>query len=446
MSVQVERLEGNMAKITVEVAAAELDKAIQKVYNKQKNSFNMPGFRKGKVPYAMIEKMYGASVFYEDAANELLQASYGDAVDESELEVVSSPKIDIVQIEKGQPFIYTAEVAVKPSVELGEYKGISVDKVDVKVSAKEVNEAIEKERNNNARVVAVEDRAAKMDDVVVIDFDGYIDGEAFEGGQAEGYTLGLGSHTFIEGFEEQIVGKSIGDAFDVNVTFPENYQAAELAGKPAVFKVVLHEIKEKILPELNDDFAQDVSEFDTLAEYKDSVKAKLKEEKEKEAKLTQEDEAINKVVEGCKMEIPAPMIQSQCDAMMDEMGQNLAMSGVSLEQYFQITGQDMASFREQCKPRAEQRIRTTLVLEAIAKAENVEITEEQIKAEFGKMAEQYGMEADTLYRVVGEAEKKQVVGDLEIQAAIDIIMANAKITAAKKASKKDAEEAAETEE
>lgn len=336
MSVQVETLEKNMAKLTVEIEAERLEKALDAAYNKQKKSISMPGFRKGKVPRAMVEKMYGVEVFYEDAANILLQETYPEAYDESGLEIVSQPSIDVVQLEKGKPFIYTAEVAVKPEVTLGKYKGVTVTKIDTSVSDEEVDAEVETQRNNNARTVSVE-RPIENGDTAVIDFEGFVDDVAFEGGKGENYDLEIGSHSFIDTFEDQLVGKVAGDDVEVNVTFPEQYQAEELAGKPAVFKVKIHEVKAKELPELDDEFAQDVSEFDTLAEYKEDVKKKLTERKEADAHRTKEDEAIEKIIDDAKMDIPEAMIDNQVNSMINDFANNMMQQGLSMEQYMQFT-------------------------------------------------------------------------------------------------------------
>ena len=408
MSVQVENLEHNMAKLTIEVSAEELEKALDSAYNKQKNSISIPGFRKGKVPRAMIEKMYGAGVFYEDAANELMQKSYPEAIDESGVDIVSRPSVEVVQIEKGKPFIYTAEVAVKPEVELGKYKGVTVTKIDTSVSDDEVAEALEQERNKNARDVSVTDRAIQEGDTAVIDFEGFVDGVAFEGGKGENHPLEIGSHSFIDTFEDQLVGKNAGDEVEVNVTFPEQYQAAELAGKPAMFKVKINEVKAKELPELDDEFAQDVSEFDTLAEYKEDLKKQLVEKKEVEAKKTKEDEAIQKIIDKSKMDIPEAMIETQCESMVEEFAQRIAQSGLSMEQYLQFSGMTVDQLKEQVRPEATTRIQSSLVLEQIAKEENIEISDEEVDAEVEKMAAAYGMEADKLKEYMGEAEKKSM--------------------------------------
>ena len=442
MSVQVENLEHNMAKLTIEVSAEELEKALDSAYNKQKKSISIPGFRKGKVPRAMIEKMYGAAIFYEEAANILIQDNYAQAMEESGADIVSRPVIDVVQIEAGKPFIFTAEVAVRPEVKLGKYKGVQVTKVDTTVTDEEVDNAVEAERQKNARMVTVTDRAAANGDTAVIDYEGSVDGVPFEGGKAENHSLELGSHSFIDTFEDQIVGHNAGDEFDVNVTFPTEYHAAELAGKPAVFKVKLHEIKVKELPELNDEFAQDVSEFDTLAEYKADVRKHLEVEKENEAKRTKEDEAIAKIIEKSEMEIPEAMIESQCENMVNDFAQRIAQSGLTMEQYMQFSGMTLDKLKEQVRPEAEMRIKSSLVLEQIAKDENIEVSDEEVDAEIEKMAAQYGMEADKLKEYMGESEKTSMKRDLAVTKAVDLIMENVK-EKAKAKSKKEKEEATE---
>ncbi len=443
MSVQVENLEKNMAKLTIEVPAEELEKAIEAVYRKQKNQISIPGFRKGKVPRAMIEKMYGAGIFYEDAANALMQQNYPTAVDESGIDIVSRPTVDIVQIEQGKPFIFTAEVAVKPEVTLGKYMGVTVTKADTSVTDEEVDAALEEERNNNARIITVTDRPVAEGDTAVIDFEGFVDGVAFEGGKGENHPLEIGSHSFIDNFEEQLIGKNAGEDVEVNVTFPEQYQAAELAGKPAVFKVKINEIKTKELPELDDEFAQDVSDFDTLAEYKDSLKKELEEKKKTEARRAQEDEAIQKIIDKSKMDIPEAMIDTQCETMIDEFAQRIAQSGLSMEQYLQFSGTTMDGMKEQVRPEALTRIQSSLVLEQIAKEENIEVSDEDVDADIEKMAASYGMEADKLKEFMGDAQRKSLKKELALSKAADLIMENVK-ERAKAKSKKDAE--AETEE
>jgi len=426
MSVQVEKLEKNMAKLTIEVSAEELEKAIEKVYQKQKNSISVPGFRKGKVPRAMVEKMYGAAIFYEDAANELIPAAYEKAYDECGEDIVSSPKIDVVQIEKGKPFIFSAEVALKPEVTLGKYKGVKVDKVEVEVSDEDVAKEIDAERERNARSISVTDRAVKDGDQTVIDFEGFKDGVAFEGGKGENYPLTIGSGAFIPGFEEQLIGKNIGEEVEVNVTFPEQYQAEELAGQPAVFKVTVKEIKEKQLPELDDEFAAEVSEFDTLAEYKEDVKKNLTEKREKDAKNAKEDAVIDAIIEDAKMDIPDAMVETQQRQMIQEFAQNIQMQGLSIEQYFQFTGLTAETMMEQVKPQAEKRIKSRLVLEAVVKAENIVATEEDFDNEIAKMAEMYKMEADKVKESIGEEGKKQFMEDLAVSKAVEFVVNEAK--------------------
>ena len=444
MSVQVENLEKNMAKLTIEVSAEDLEKALEAAYQKEKNKISIPGFRKGKVPRAMVEKMYGAAVFYEEAANILMQQNYPAAVEESGADIVSRPTIDIVQIEKGKPFIFTAEVAVRPEVTLGKYMGVTVTKIDCTVSDEEVAEALEKERNNNSRTISVTDRPVQEGDTAVIDYEGFVDGVAFEGGKGENHSLEIGSHSFIDTFEDQFVGKNVGAEVEVNVTFPEQYHAADLAGKPAMFKVKINEIKVKELPELDDEFAQDVSEFDTLAEYKEDLKKRLEEQKENEAKRTKEDEAIQKIIDKSKMELPDAMVDTQCENMIEEFAQRIAQSGLSMEQYMQFSGLTLDALKEQVRPEAVSRIQSSLVLEAIAKAENIEVTDEDIDAEIEKMASMYGMEADKLKGYMGDAEKNSMKRDLEIQKAVALIMDNAKER--KATTKKKADSEAETEE
>ena len=444
MSVQVEKLEKNMAKLTVEVPAEEVEKALQAAYMKEKNKISIPGFRKGKVPRAMIEKMYGAAVFYEEAANILIQDNYAAAMEESKEDIVSRPTIDIVQIESGKPFIFTAEVAVRPEVTLGKYKGVQVTKIDTTVTDEEVEAALEKEQQKNSRTVTVTDRPVANGDTAVIDFEGFVDGVAFEGGKGENHPLEIGSHSFIDTFEDQLVGHNARDEVEVNVTFPEKYQAADLAGKPAVFKVKINEIKTKELPELNDEFASEVSEFDTLAEYKEDLRKHLEVEKENEAKRTKEDEAIKKIIDKSTMEIPEAMIDTQCENMVNEFAQRIAQSGLSMEQYMQFSGMTIDGLKEQVRPEAETRIKSSLVLEQIAKDENIEVSEDEINAEIEKMAAQYGMEADKLKEYLGEDEKESIKRDLSVTKAVDLIMENVKERAKAKTKKeKEAEEATE---
>ena len=426
MSVQVENLEKNMAKLTIEVPAEEVEKALQEAYNKEKNKISLPGFRKGKVPRNMIEKMYGPAVFYEEAANILIQANYAAAVEESGADVVSRPTIDVTQIEAGKPFIFTAEVALKPEVELGKYKGVKIDKIETEVTEDEVNEAIDRERKNNAREITVEDRPIQDGDKATIDFEGFVDGVAFEGGKGTNYDLVIGSHSFIDNFEEQLIGKNIGDEVEVNVTFPENYQAEDLAGKPAVFKVKVNGIKVDELPELDDEFASEVSEYETVAEYKDSVKKSLAETKEKNAKDAKEKAAIDAVIADAKMDIPEAMIKTTQIQMMDEFAQRIASQGLSFEQYLQFTGMTEEQMLEQIRPQAELRIKSRLVLEAIVAAEKIEATEEDFEQEIAKMAEMYQMEADKAKELIGEAGKAEIMKDLAVTKAAEFVRDNAK--------------------
>ena len=425
MSLQVENMEKNMAKLTIEVSAEELEKAIQGAYFKQRNKISVPGFRKGKVPRQMIEKMYGAEIFYEDAANALIPTAYGKAYDECELDIVSQPKVEVVQLEKGKPFIFTAEVAVKPEVTLGEYKGLSVDKVSNRVTAKEVDAKLEEEQKKNARTVVVEDRAVQDGDEVVLDFEGFVDGVAFEGGKGENYPLTIGSGSFIPGFEEQLIGAEAEKEVEVNVTFPEEYHSEDLAGKAAVFKCTVHEIKAKELPELDDEFAAEVSEFDTLDAYKADIKAKIKEQKIADGNRKKEDQVVEKAVANATMEIPEAMIDTQVNQMAQDFAQRIQQQGLSMEQYFQFTGMTAEKMMEELRPQAVKRIETRLVLEAIAKAENIEITDEKIDEELAKMAEAYKMEVEKLKEFMGENEKEQMKMDLAVQEAVTFLADNA---------------------
>ncbi len=437
MNVQVENLEKNMAKLTVTVAAEEVAKAITKAYNKQKKSISVPGFRKGKVPQNMIEKMYGAEIFYEDAANIMMQDTYPEAYEQSGLEIVSQPTVDIIQIEKGKDFIYTATVAVKPEVKLGKYKGVSVTKIDTKVKVADVNEAIKTELERGARLVEKTTKAANGD-TATIDFEGFVDGVAFEGGKGENYDLELGSGTFIPGFEDQLVGHKAGEDVDVEVTFPENYQADDLAGKAATFKCHIHTVKGKDVPKLDDEWVANSTEFETVDEYKASVKERLEKQKADEAKKTQQDEAIAKIVEDSEMDIPDAMLDYQVDNMISDFANNMAQQGLSLQQYMQFTGMTMDAFRDQVRPDALERTQSSLVLEAIAKAENIQATDEDVDAKVAEMAAMYGMEADQLKNLVGENERESMKKDIAIEKAVDFIMDNVKATA-KKAAKKDEE-------
>lgn len=426
MSLQVERLEKNMAKLTIEASAEEFEKAIQKAYNKNKNSINVQGFRKGKAPLAIIEKMYGIEMFYEDAANEIIPAAYEEAATESGLEIVSRPEIDVEQIERGKSFIFTAEVAVKPEVTLGEYKGIEVEKKEVTVTDEEVMGRIEKEQEQNSRMLTIDDRPIQKDDIAVIDFEGFVDGNPFEGGKGEGYSLTIGSNSFIDNFEDQLIGKSIGEEVDVNVTFPDEYHAKDLVGKPALFKVKINEIKMKELPKLDDDFAQDVSEFDTLDEYKENIKATIKEDKEKELKTAKENEIVDKIIENATMDIPEPMIEAQVGQMADDFAQRIQYQGLSVEQYFQFTGMDSKKFIESLRPQALKRIQSRLVLEAVVKAENIEVTDEEFEKELTDMATMYKIEMDKLKELIRDKEEENIKADIAVQKAVDLVLAESK--------------------
>ena len=426
MSLQVEKLEKNMAKLTIEASAEDFEKAIQKVYLKARGKINIPGFRKGKAPRKLIEKMYGTGVFYEDAANDLIPTAYAEALKDCDLEIVSRPEINVTQIEAGKPFIFTAEVAVKPEVTLGEYKGVEVEKSDVGVTEEDINKEVDKERENNSRTIDVDDRAVESGDIIKLDFDGSVDGVPFEGGKAENYTLTIGSGSFIPGFEDQLIGTKIGEEKDVTVTFPEDYHEKSLAGKEAVFKCKVNAISVKELPEADDEFASEVSEFETLAEYKEDIKKKLTEKKEKAARAKKEAQAIEKAVENATMEIPDAMIDTQVQSMMEDFARRMQSQGLSLEQYFQFTGMDVKKMHDQMKPEALKRIQNSLVLEAVAKAENIEISDEKVDEEIAKMAEAYKMEVEKLKDLIGESEKDQMKKDLAVQAAADLIADAAK--------------------
>lgn len=427
MSLQVERLEHNMAKLTIEVPAEEVEKALQAAYLKERGKISLPGFRKGRVPRQMIEKMYGPEVFYDEAANRMISEAYAKAYDECELELVSQPKIEITQLEKGKEFIFTAEVAVKPEVKLGEYKGLKVDKVSTRVTQKEVDEEIDKERERNARTIDVTDRAVQDKDQITLDFEGFVDGVAFEGGKASDYPLTIGSGAFIPGFEDQLIGANIDEEKEINVTFPEEYQAKELAGKAAVFKCTVHSIKAKELPELDDEFVSDVSEkSETVDAYKAEVKAKIKERKENEGKQKREDQSVEQAVANAEMDIPEAMISFQSRQMADDFARRIMQQGMTMEQYFQFTGLSEEKMMEEFKPEAEKRIRTRLTLEAIVAAENIEVSEERLDEELQKMADSYKMEVDKLKEYMGENEKKQMKEDIAIQEAVTLI-ANAAV-------------------
>ena len=439
MSVQVEKLEKSMAKLTIEVSADDLEKAIESAYQKNRGKISIPGFRKGKAPRKMIEQMYGKGVFYEDAANELINSEYPKAAEESGEDIVSNPKIDISQVESGKPFIFTAEVALKPPVSLGKYKGVKVEKADLDVTDADVDAEIDKQRNTNARTVEIADRAVQKDDMITLDFEGFVDGEAFKGGKGEDYPLTIGSGAFIPGFEEQLIGVEIGKETEVKVKFPADYQAAELADKDAVFKCTVKAIKEKQLPELNDEFASDVSEFETLQEYREDARKKLVERKTAEAKAKKEDEAVKAVIEDSEMELPEAMIETQQRQIVNDFAQRLQMQGLSMEQYLQYTGSSVEKMMEQVKPQAEERIKSRLVLEAVAAAEKLEATDEEFETELKKMADQYKMEVEKIKGMMSEKEQKQIRDDLAVQKAADFVVENSK-EAAKKASKASEDE------
>ena len=426
MSLQVEKLEKNMAKLTIEVSAEDLDKAMDKAYQKAKGRISIPGFRKGKAPRKMIEQMYGKGIFLEDAANALIPEHYSKALEECDLEIVSQPEIDVTQAEPGKAFIFTAEVAVKPEVTLGEYKGVEVPKAEVAVTDEDIDAEIKKEQEKNSRTITVEDRGAENGDITTIDFEGFVDDVAFEGGKGTDYPLTLGSGSFIPGFEDQLVGAKAGDHVEVKVTFPEEYQAKELAGKEAVFQCDVKKVETKELPELDDDFAQDVSEFDTLAEYREDVKKNLTEKKEKEAASAKENAAVEKAVENAQMDIPDAMVLTQARQMVDDFGRRMQQQGLTLEQYFQYTGLTLDKMIEDSKPQALKRIQTRLVLEKIAEVENIQPTEEEVDEEISKMAEMYKMEDDKLKGLFGEAEMTQMKKDMAVQKAVTFLAEEAK--------------------
>lgn len=453
MSLQVEKLENNMAKLTIEVPAEELEKAIEKAYQKSRNKISLPGFRKGKAPRRMIEQMYGKEVFYEDAANILIPDAYEKELEECTEEIVSSPKIDVVQLEAGKPFIFTAEVALKPEVTLGKYKGVKVAKADTAVTEEEVNAEIDREREKNSRTVEVTDRAVQKGDVATIDFEGFIDGVAFEGGKGKEYPLTIGSGAFIPGFEDALIGAETGKETEVNVTFPEDYQAAELAGKAAVFKCTVTRLQEKLLPELDEDFVEEVSdESDTVEEYKEEIKKKLSDRKEADAKTAKEDAVIDAVIADAKMDIPDAMVDTQQRQMVEDYAGRLQSQGISMEQYMQFTGMTVPMLMEQVKPQALKRIQARLVLEAVVAAEKIEASEEEFEEEVKTMAEAYRKDADEVRELLGEKGRKQVLEDICVRKAVDFLVENAKEDkpaakkgTAKKTTRKAKEEAAEEE-
>lgn len=428
MSLQVEKLEKSMARLTIEVSAEELEKAIENAYKKNRNKISIPGFRKGKAPRRMIEQIYGKEIFYEDAANALIPDAYDKALEECTEDVVSSPQIDVTQLEAGKPFIFTAEVVLKPEVKLGKYKGIEVDKIDISASEEEVEAALNKERESNARTITIEDRPVKDGDMTIIDFEGFVDGVAFEGGKGENYPLTIGSGAFIPGFEEELIGVNLNEETDVNVTFPEDYQSEELAGKAVVFVCTVREIKEKELPPLDDEFASEVSEFDTLEEYKEDIRTKISEKKEQEAKNQKEEAVVDAVIEEAFMEIPEAMIQTQQQQMLEDFAQRIQSQGLNVEQYMEITGMTQAGLAEQMRPQALKRIQSRLVMEAVAAEEGMTATEEEVDAEIVKMAEVYRMETDKVMELLGEGGRKQVKEDICVNKAVDFVVQNAKET------------------
>ncbi len=427
MSLQVEKLEKNMAKLTIEVPAEQFEAALKSSFLKNKNRFNVPGFRRGKVPQAMIEKMYGPEILYEDAIDELINTTYPESAKESGLEIVSRPEISVEQVEKGKSMIYTALVAVKPEVTLGEYKGIEVERAKPEVTDEDIDTELKKVQEQNSRLVTVDDRPVQEGDQAIVDFEGFVDGTPFEGGKSEAYPLTIGSHSFIEGFEEQLIGRSIGEEAEINVTFPEDYHAKELAGKPAVFKVVIKELKRKELPELDDEFAGEVSEFETLEEYKADIRAKLSETKQAQATTENENNVVEKVVEDASMDIPEAMIDQQVRNMIDGFTRRMQGQGLTMEQYLQFTGSNMKQIQEQTRPQAEKRIRTRLVLEAVAAAENIEVSDEAVEEELKKMADSYQMDLEKVKEYMGEEGIRQLKQDLAVQEAVDFLVAEAKL-------------------
>lgn len=423
MSLQVENLENNMAKLTIEVPAEDLDSAIQDSYNRQKSKITVPGFRKGKVPLAYLEKFYGPGIFYDDAANILIQKAYPEEIDASDLDIVSQPKIEVTQIEKGKPFIFTAEVALKPEVTLGEYKGVKVKAVPSEVTDEDIDARIKRDQQQNSRTVEVTDRPVAKDDTVTIDFDGYVDGEQFDGGKAEDYDLVIGSGSFIDNFEDQLIGKNIGDDVEVNVTFPEDYHVAELKGKPALFKVKIKAIKAHELPEVTDEFVSDVSDTaKTVDEYREEIRKQLQSDKDKEARSKKEDEVIEKIVDDAKMDIPDAMVDAQINESLQEYAQQLQYQGLSLDQYMKYTGNTLDVMKEQMRPGALKRIQSRLVLEAIVSAEGLTATDEEYEDELKKMSEQYQMKLDDVKDVLGDKEKEGIKLDIAVQKAVDLVV------------------------
>ena len=426
MSYTIEKKEHNMAVLTIEVSADDVDKATEEAFQRNKNKINIPGFRKGKVSRSVIEKMYGKDFFLEQAANNIVQRAYADVYDECEEEIVSAPEIDIVTLVAGQPMVFTATVALKPEVKLGKYKGVEIEKIETEPTEEEIEQVINRERENNARMVSVDDRAVQEKDIAVIDFEGFVGGKSFEGGKGENYELTIGSHSFIDTFEDQLIGKNVGDDVNVEVTFPEEYHAKELAGKPALFKVHINEIKVKELPELDDEFAGEVSEFETLEEYKEDVKKQIRERKEKGAKDQKEMAAIDAVVEDSEMDIPDPYVETVMRQMIQEYSQRLSMQGLNLEQYMQFTGQTREKFEEDMKPQALKRIQSRLVLEEIVKKENITVSDEDLEEEYKKISESYKMDIEEVKDMVGEEGKEEIKKDLSMTKAGEFLAENAK--------------------
>lgn len=422
MSYKVENLENSMAKLTIEVSAETFEAAMVKAYHKNKNKINIPGFRKGKAPRKMIEKLYGPEIFFEDAANIAAPEAYEEAAKDCDLDIVSRPDFEVVELEPGKPFVFAATVAVKPEVTLGDYKGIEVEKQEVKIMAADVNAEIDKVREQNARISTVDGRAIKEDDTAVIDFEGFVDGEPFEGGKGTDYSLVIGSHSFIDTFEDQLIGKKAGDKVDVNVTFPKEYHVEELKEKPALFKVEIKEVKVKELPKLDDEFASEVSEFDTLKEYKASVKKTLTERRKAQVKTEKENEIIEKVVENATVNLPGPMVDEQINQMINEFASRLMQQGLSIDQYMQMTGMQPQMMMDQMRPEAEKRIKVRLVLEAVAAAENIKATAKDIEKELENMAEMYKMEVDKVKEMLGEEENEQISQDVVVQKAVDLLV------------------------
>ena len=426
MGLQVEKSGNNMARLTIEVSAEELEKAIESAYQKNRAKISLPGFRKGKAPRKMLEQMYGKELFYEDAANALIPDAYEQAYDECGEEIVSAPKIDVVQLESGKPFIFTVEVAIKPEVTLGQYKGVKVEKADLDVTEEEVTAEIDRERSKNARTVDVTDRTVQEGDIATIDFEGFVDGEAFDGGKGSDYPLTIGSHSFIPGFEEALIGAELEKETDVNVTFPEDYQAEELAGKPAVFKCTVKRLQEKQLPDLDDDFVGEVSEeSDTVAEYKEEIRGKLEGRKAEAARAKKEDAVVDAIIADAQMEIPQPMVETQQRQMVQDYAQRLQYQGISFEQYMQFTGTTREQFMEQVKPQVMRRIQSRLILEAVAAAENITASDEEIQEELKKMGEAYQMEPEKVEQRLGKDGRKQVIEDICVRKAADFVVENA---------------------